>query len=188
MCFKSGLRAAALAGALMQSGLALAQAAGGFGGGHPGGGGPPPPSALPGVGAGAYAPGQGPTGAAGWNGGSWRGYTNAFGPFWGGGYSGYGGGDSGGSAGAGVSANILTYNHFDNRRRDGGFYGGGGVFYGDDGYSRLTPARAPEGEESQPHKAADEAAGVERPSANIIYLPVENQRPARGGARREVRH
>ncbi len=84
------------------------------------------------------------------------------------------------------AANVFTYNHVDNRRRDGGFYGGGGVFYGDDGYSRLTPARAPEGEEPQTHRRADEMAGVERPSANIIYLPDYN----RGAAltRRQTRH
>ncbi len=187
MCFKSGLRAIALAGAFILPCITLARAGDGFGGGHGGGhpgGGPPPPSALPGVGVGAYAPGQGPTGAAGWNGGSWGGYTNAFNPFWGGGYY---GGESGGYAGASSSAaNVFTYNHFDNRRRDGGFYGGGGVFYGDDGYSRLTPARAPEGEEPQTPRRADEMAGVERPSANIIYLPDDDRRAAR--ARRAVHH
>lgn len=183
MCFKSGFRAIALAGALMPSGLALAQAGGGYGG-HGGG---PPPSALPGIGVGAYAPGQGPTGAAGWNGGSWRGYTNAFGPFWGGGGyygGGYYGGESGGHAAAGGAANNFTYNHFDNRRRDGGFYGGGGVFYGDDGYSRLAPLPADDDGGRHAKRLADEAAGVERPSPHVIYLPDHNRR---AGARGKVR-
>ncbi len=183
MCVNSRLRAIALSSALMSPCLALAQAASGFGGAHPGGG-PPAPSALPGVGVGAYAPGQGPTGAAGWNGGSWRGYSNAYGPLWGGYYG--NGGESAGFERTSQSANVFTYNHFDNRRRDGGFYGGGGVFYGDDGYSRLTPARAPQDEEPRTRRWADEADGVERPSAHVIYLPDGNRLAAR--ARRDMRH
>lgn len=175
MRFKSGLRAAAIAGALvLPPCLAFAQA-----------GGPPAPSARPGIGIGAYAPGQGPTGAAGWNAGSWRGYTNAYGPFWGGGY--YGGGESDGGeiVARGGTANVVTYNHFDNRRRDGGFYGGGGVFYGDDGYSRLNAASPYEGAAfcRTPTRADDGAGTQERGSAHIIYLPDSNRRAARGGAR-----
>ncbi|WP_363348448.1 hypothetical protein [Methylocystis echinoides] len=184
MCFKLGLCALALACALTPPGLGLAQAGGVGEGGH-GGGGPPPPSALPGVGPGAYAPGQGPVGAAGWNGGNWRGYTHAA-PFVGGGY--YGGEYGGGYVGGGGSANVFTYNHFDNRRRDGGFYGGGGVFYGDDGYSRLTPARASEdGDGYSFRKIAGEAAGVERPNPHVIHLP-DYRHGMRAGARRDSRH
>jgi hypothetical protein len=40
-------------------------------------------------------------------------------------------------------------------RNDGGFYGGGGVFYGDNGYSRAMPAINA------------------RPSQHVFYLPEE---------------
>lgn len=186
MRFISGVTAAACAGALLLvPAFAFAQAGGGpAGGGGFGGGG-----ARPGYGANAYAPGQGPTGAAGWYGGNWNGFTNAFGLLggWGGGYGG-GGGAGGGGVAIGGQTNVTTYNHFDNRRRDGGFYGGGGVFYGDDGYSRLYSNKPP-GEDSAPVKGSTGYApgGVYRPSQHIIYLPDNKGRRARNRARHEAR-
>lgn len=184
MRFISGIRPAALAGALaLMSGAALAQAAGAGGAGGGGGMG----GGAPAYGAGAYAPGQGPTGAAGWYGGSWRGYQPVIGPLWGG-YGGYGGGGGGGNVAYGGAANIYTYNHYDNRRRDGGFYGGGGVFYGDDGYSRLYVSRpsyddryVDDGYYRRPTGYAP--VTVYRPSQHIFYLPENKSRAMRKGAR-----
>ncbi len=137
----SRLRAVATAVALIIPASVSVAVAGGFGGGHMGAA--PAPMARPGIGVGAYAPGEGAVGASGWNGGNWRGYTPAFGTFWGGGYSGGGEGGGGEAILRGGSTNVITYNHYDQRRRDGGFYGGNGVFYGDNGYSRLTPPPSP---------------------------------------------
>lgn len=172
---------------MLLSGAAFAQAvgAGGFGGGGGGGMGGAP--STPGYGAGAYAPGQGPTGAAGWHGGGRRGFQPVIGPLWGGFGGGYGGGGDGGVA-YGGSANVYTYNHYDYRRRDGGFYGGGGVFYGDDGYSRLYVARPSyddryidDGYYRRPTGYAP--VTVYRPSQHIFYLPENKSRAARKGAR-----
>ncbi|MGJ0505667.1 MAG: hypothetical protein ACR652_00750 [Methylocystis sp.] len=170
MCIKSGLRAVATAAALLLPAALSPAEAGNFGGGAP------PPASLPGIGVGAYAPGQGPVGTSGWNGGNWHGHANAYGTFWGGGY--YGGeGGGGDSVAHGGGAAVYTYNHYDNRRRDGGFYGGGGVFYGDDGYSRLTPA-AP--------AARGSATGVQE-NPHIIRLPEVNATAAhRRAMRREA--
>jgi hypothetical protein len=190
MRFNSGFRAAALAGALMLlPSVAPAQVAGagGFSGGGIGGA-----PALPGIGAGAYAPGQGPVGASGWYGGTWRGYQNVIGPFWGGGFGGgFGGG--GGNYAAGGSANVYNYNHYDNRRRDGGFYGGGGVFYGDDGYSRVYVARPSydardydDGYHRSPTGYAP--VTVYRPSQHIFYLPDNNRRASRKGSRHQAQY
>ncbi|WP_457796680.1 hypothetical protein [Methylocystis sp. S23] len=185
MRFNSGLRAAAFAGALaLLPGAALAQA-GGFGGGHGGGhggggfGGHGGFRGLPAVGVGAYARGQGPTGAAGLGLGANR--HGVLSGFWGGGY----GGDA---VSMGNSTNIYTYNHYDNRRRDGGFYGGGGVFYPDDGYSRLYTIRPPGGyDDGQttygPTGYAPQT--VYRPSQHIFYLHDNNRRATRKSARRD---
>ncbi|WP_442753722.1 hypothetical protein ACNHKD_12015 [Methylocystis sp. JAN1] len=184
MRFISGLRAAAIAGALMLlPGAELAQA-GGFGGGHGGGGGGFGGGfrGLPAVGVGAYARGQGPTGAAGLGLGANRhGVLNGF---WGGGYGGGGGGDA---VSMGNATSVYTYNHYDNRRRDGGFYGGGGVFYPDDGYSRLYTIRRPGGYDDDyptygPTGYAPQT--VYRPSQHIFYLPDNNRGPTRKSARR----
>jgi hypothetical protein len=174
MRFKSGLRAAAIATALIPpSGLSLA-IAGGFGGGGFGGAAPTAPSfARPTIGVGAYAPGEGPVGAAGWYGGSWNGYAPARGRFWGGGYYGGGGNGGGETIASGGSANVFTYNHYDQRRRDGGFYGGNGVFYGDDGYSRAP----------LPERPADSFRAGPYDDPHIIYLPTSS-RAARVTARR----
>ncbi len=112
---------------------------GGFGG-----------NGRPGVGVGAYAPGQGPTGAAAWSAGALPGNVRGFrggGRFYG------GGSGTGGSVAIGGRANVYNYNYNDRRRNDGGFYGGGGVFYGDNGYSRLPPVVN------------------SGPSQHVIYLP-----------------
>ncbi len=181
MCVKSGMRIIVCAGALALPAVAPAQAqgVGVGGGGPPSGGGGPAPAALPGVGVQAYAPGQGPTGAGSWNGGSWNGYTRAYGPFWSG-YYGGGGGAGGGVATGGASALNYNLNYIDNRRRDGGFYGGGGVFYGDDGYSRREPVDNVD-TARPPKPAADESLGVVRASTHIIYLP-DNDLLTRRGA------
>lgn len=176
MRFKSGLRAVAIAAALIPpSGLSLA-IAGGFGGGGFGGATPAAPSfARPTIGVGAYAPGEGPVGAAGWRGGSWNGYAPGRGRYWGGFFG--GGGDSGGETVAtGGSANVFTYNHYDQRRRDGGFYGGNGVFYGDDGYSRSP----------RPERPAESSRAGPYDDPHIIYLPTAS-RAAHVNARREAR-
>ncbi|BDV34429.1 hypothetical protein [Methylocystis iwaonis] len=194
MRFISGFQAAALAGALMLlPGAPLAQG-GGFGGGGSGaghggfgaggfGGHRGAPGPLPGYGANAYAPGQGNTGAAGWNGGNWRGFTRGPFGYFGGGYGGGYGGD-GVAIVPGPSANVFNYNYNDYRRRDGGFYGGGGVFYGDDGYSRLYSIRPP-GDYSEPTYGPTGYApySVYRPSQHIFYLPDNNPRGARKAAR-----
>ena len=87
-------------------------------------------------------PGQGPVGAAGVARRRLERLCAARGRYWGGVY--YGGGNGGGETVAtGGSANVFTYNHYDQRRRDGGFYGGDGVFYGDDGYSRSPRPERP---------------------------------------------
>jgi hypothetical protein len=182
MRFTTGLRAAAAAGFLaLLPGAALAQAAGagGFGGGG-----------LPGIGVGAYGPGQGPVGARGFYGGNFSGYQNVIGPLWGGGWGGgYGGG--GDNYAYGGSANVYNYNHYDNRRNDGGFYGGGGVFYGDDGYSRLyanRPSDDDRGYGYRPHVRTGYApVTVYRPSQHIFYLPDNNRPVARKRARHEAR-
>jgi hypothetical protein len=188
MRFNSGLRTAAVAAALMILSCAEMARAGGPGGGGPGGGGGGGfggghggyGGALPGIGVGAFAPGQGPVGAAGWNGGSWRGRTNAY--FWGGGYGGGYGGAGGGNFALGGSANVYNYNHYDNRRRDGGFYGGGGVFYGDDGYSRVYAARPPRSDryDDDGYPASGRTGyaptTVYRPSQHIFYLHENNPR------------
>jgi hypothetical protein len=185
MRFISGLRAAAIAGALtLLPGAGLAQG-GGFGGGH-GGGGVGGFGGRPAVGVGAYAPGQGPTGAAGLGlGANRRGVLNGFG-YWGGGYGSGGGGDA---VSMGNSTNVYTYNHYDNRRRDGGFFGGGGVFYPDDGYSRLYAIRPPGGYEDGytaygPTGYAPRT--VYRPSQHIFYLPDNNRGATRKSARRDA--
>ncbi|WP_424362356.1 hypothetical protein [Methylocystis parvus] len=192
MRFISGLRAAAIAGALLlPPGAELAQAGGfgggGGGGGHGGGGGGFGGGfghGRPATGVGAYAPGQGPTGAAGLGLGTNRhGVLNGF---WGGYGGGYGGG--GDAISAGNSTNVYTYNHYDNRRRDGGFYGGGGVFYPDDGYSRLYTIRRPGGyDDDYPSYGPTGYAPqtVYRPSQHIFYLPGNNRRAARKSARRD---
>jgi hypothetical protein len=186
MGFISGLRITAAAAALtLLSGGALAQAvgAGGFGGGF--GGGFRGPPALPTYGANAYAPGQGPVGARGWYGGSWRGFQPVIGPLWGGGGWGGGGWGGGDATALGGSSNVYTYNHYDFRRRDGGFYGGGGVFYGDDGYSRLHVSRPAYDEPPYPEGTPTGYAPVTayRPSQHIIYLDESNPAPASKGAR-----
>jgi hypothetical protein len=185
MRFISGLRAVAIAGALALSpGAELAQAGGFGGGGHGGGGGFgggfSGHGGLPAVGVGAYARGQGPTGAAGLGLGANRhGVLNGY---WGGGYGG-GGGDA---VSMGNSTSVYTYNHYDNRRRDGGFYGGGGVFYPDDGYSRLYTIRRPGGYGDDyttygPTGYAPQL--VYRPSQHIFYLPDNNSAPPRKSSR-----
>jgi hypothetical protein len=193
MRFISGFRAAAIAGAII---LLPGAQAGGFGGGHGGGfgghafsrggfdghrGGLGP---LPGYGANAYAPGQGNTGAAGWNGGNWRGFTRGPFGYFGGGCCGGGYGGEGVAIVPGGSANLFNYTYNDFRRRDGGFYGGGGVFYGDDGYSRLYSIRPP-GDYSEPTYGPTGYApySVYRPSQHIFYLPDNNPRAARKAAR-----
>jgi len=182
MRFISGIRATAIAGALLAlPGAEVAQAGGFGGGGHGGGGfGGGGFAGRPAVGVGAYAPGQGPTGAAGLGlGANRRGVLNGF---WGGGYGGSGGGEA---ISSGNSTNVYTYNHYDNRRRDGGFYGGGGAFYPDDGYSRLWTYRRPEAYDDPysygPSGYAPQT--VYRPSQHIFYLPGNNRRAARKGAR-----
>jgi hypothetical protein len=107
----------------------------------------------PGIGVGAYAPGQGPVGAGAFSVG--RGAFNQGARFVGRGYRGFyvGGGYPQGG-------NTAVYNNYRttavqvyNQRHDGGFYGGGGVFYGDNGYSRLSPVTN------------------YTPSQHVIYLP-----------------
>lgn len=207
MRFISGIAAAAFVGTLMLLPAAAPAQAGGFGGGGHGGGigggfggrfggrfpghhgglGP-----LPGVGANAYAPGQGPTGAAGWNFGSWHGFTRGPFGYFGGCCGGYGGYDFDGAPiplSGGAPTNVLTYNHYDNRRRDGGFYGGGGVFYGDDGYSRLYTIRPPD-YDGYPTSGPTGYApgGVYRPSQHIFYLPDNNPPAAKKAARHDDPH
>jgi hypothetical protein len=170
----SGLRVVAMLAAMLPSGLAVAQAHGpvGFGpggfGSHPGFG---PP--RQGIGVNAYAPGQGPVGVAAWNGGAWSGYPKGGAIGWGGGY--YGSAPAGAEVSTGGVANVFTYNHFDNRRRDGGFYGGGGVFYGDDGYSRLPvqPVRDAGCAEEAPTASGPGRSG----SPYVIELPVSDDLP-----------
>ncbi len=167
--------------------------AGNFGGrfgggfrGHHGGLGP-----LPGIGANAYAPGQGPTGAAGWNFGNWRGFTRGpfgyFGGCCGGGYGGYGYDGVPVALPGGSPTSVFTYNYYDNRRRDGGFYGGGGVFYGDDGYSRLHTVRPPDDDGYPAYGPTGYAPGaVYRPSQHIFYLQDNNPAAARKAARHDA--
>lgn len=169
----SRLRGAAMAFALLIPSGVLPASADGFRGG-PGGGPPPPSVSRPVIGVGAYAPGEGPVGASGWYGGNWHGPQSPVG-VWGGGYYGGGGGDGGETVVRGGGANVTTYNHFDNRRRDGGVYGGAGVFYGDDGYSRATPA-------PEPYAGRDP-----RENPHIIHLPGAPAHAARGKAAREAR-
>ncbi|QGM98805.1 hypothetical protein [Methylocystis parvus] len=184
MRFISGIRAVAVVGALaLAPGASLAQAGGGHGGGGGGGfGGGGFGHGLPATGVGAYARGQGPTGAAGLGLGANRhGVLNGF---WGG----YGGGGGGDAISQDNQTNVYTYNHFDNRRRDGGFYGGGGVFYPDDGYSRLYTIRPPGGyEDAAPVYGPTGYAPqtVYRPSQHIFYLPDNNRRATRKHARHE---
>ncbi len=75
----------------------------------------------------------------------------------------------------GGSASIYTYNHYDNRRRDGGFYGGGGVFYGDDGYSRLYGQRSPYDDANDPTVGL--CAAKRLPSFAAHHLPARQQSP-----------
>ncbi len=172
MCLLLGFRFAVTGAALfVPPALGLAQAGGLGGAGHGGvsGHGAAIHSSRPGIGVGAYAPGQGPTGAASWNGGNWRGYVNAYGPIGAGGY--YGGlSGEGGYYAYGGGAEVLTYNHYDNRRRDGGFYGGGGVFYGDDGYSRINAIR-PHDDGVMGASRAFASEPQYRANPHIIYLP-----------------
>jgi len=182
MRFIAGFRAVRLVGAAIVSlagGGALAQGvgAGVFQSGP-----------LPGIGVGAYGPGQGPVGARGFYGGGFKGYQPVIGFLGGYGYGGYGAYDGGDSyVPPGGNATVYNYYYHDARRRDGGFYGGGGVFYADDGYSRLNAVRRPATRSYDEY--ADDApdyvpAPVYRPSQHIFYLPTNYNR----GARRHHRH
>ncbi len=193
MRFTSGFQAAALAGTLLILPLATpAQAAGGGGHGGGGGFGGGAPS-LPGIGPGAYAPGQGPVGAQGWSGGSWNGYQNVIGPLYGGGYGGYGGRGGGGGPNFAYGGSANLYNYNDYRQRDGGFYGGGGVFYGDNGYGRsYTYAPAHQGDYDAygyrtPRGPGYGADSVYHPSQHIFYLPDNYRGASRKRARVEPR-
>ena len=148
MRFVTGLIAAAASGVLV---LATAETfaqgrvagggsggGGGHGGGHGGFAGP----AQQVIGPGAFGPGQGPVGARGFFGGGFQRHQPVIGPLGGGGgyYGGYDGAD--GYVAPGGNAAVYNFNYQDYRRNDGGFYGGGGVFYADDGYSRLYARRS----------------------------------------------
>jgi hypothetical protein len=182
-----GFCATALMTALLSSWPVAAQGPGpgGFGAGSPPHVDPP----RQGIGVDAYAPGQGPVGVAAWNGGNWRGPVRGGFLPWGGGYA-VPAAPAIDFAPGGPAA--FTYNHFDNRRRDGGFYGGGGVFYGDDGYSRLPvpPAREVACPENAAHGAAAGAGRngsphvIELPETGDEAAPVIPRKPARRGAGR----
>jgi hypothetical protein len=113
---------------------------------------------LPAIGVGAFARGQGPVGANGFSIGRetsnqgfrfvGRGYGRGYPRF----YAGAVAPQVGGAAVYNNARNtaVAVYN----QRRDGGFYGGGGVFYGDNGYSRLPPP-----------------INNYTPSQHVIYLP-----------------
>lgn len=159
-----------VAGAVVLVAICANAQAGGFGGF----GGAPQA-----IGAGAFAPGQGPVGSRGFVGGNFPGHQNVVG-LWG--YGGYGGGYGGGAGGdnyvvPGGNTTVNSYYHYDARPRDGGFYGGGGVFYGDNGYSRVYYNRPPSygGDYCPP---SDEY----RPAQHVYYIgPVH--RPSRHRAR-----
>lgn len=108
--------------------------------------------ARPGYGASAYAPGQGPTGASAWNGGSWSGYANARFVGGGGRRLGYGGRPVNAIVVPAPTPQPRVYVTAP-RPQSAGFYGGGGVFYSDNGYRSAAPV---------PYGA---------PSQHVIYLP-----------------
>lgn len=138
---------------------------------------------VPAIGVNAYptlgggAPIAGPVGARGFNGGSFAGNQPVLGFLGGwGGWGPYGYNDGYGDGYIAPGGNAAVYNYYfhDKHRREG-FYGGGGVFYADDGYSRIFV--------HQPRRRGyndydDGAAGTGyapvvgdyRPMQHIIYL------------------
>lgn len=185
MRFVTRLEAAALAASaltLLVAGGAQAQSMG-FGG-HAGG--------LQGIGVGAFqtqggVPVAGPTGTRGFWGGNFSGRQKAFGFFggWGGGY-GYGGGAPSSAPGGGATVNNYVMPQPEPRRYDGGFYGGAGVFYPDDGYSRDNAVRRPSAGYRGGYGGAPDyiPAPVYPPAQHIIYLSTTDDRtPARADRR-----
>ncbi len=159
MRFIAGLGVAATAGLLLTAPALAGGHGGGFGGGFGGGGsgfGVPPQ-----VGVGVFGQGSGLVGVQGFNG------RNRHGNFMGIYGGGYGGGYSSGGDGyvvpGGNNASVSTYLHYDARPRDGGFYGGGGVFYGDNGYSRVYSTRPGGGDYCPPET-------VYRPAQHVYDL------------------
>lgn len=203
MRFIAGFRASALAGSMLGAAFAVsafsssAQAqALGFGGG-PAFSGP-----VAGVGVGAYGgtgvPTSGPTGPSAFFGGGREPFAPVIGFLgggWGGGYGGGYGGYGGGSGEPGVNTSISNYNYTynDYRRRDGGHYGGGGVFYADDGYSRMYANRPSDGGYDdygyRPAARTGYASVTHyRPAQHIFYLPTTTHRAARKRVRYETQY
>lgn len=154
---------------------------------------------VAGVGVGAYGggmgvPTSGPTGPSAFYGGGNPPYAPVIGFLggggWGGGYGGYGGGSGAPTVNSSVSNYNYTYNDY--RRRDGGFYGGGGVFYADDGYSRMYADRPSYGGDDYGYRPAARTGYAPviyyRPAQHIFYLPTTTHRVARKRARYEARY
>jgi len=124
MRFISGLSALALAGLV----FGCADAAAG-----------PRAAQTPLIGVGSFTRGNGPVGVQAWG----VDHPRRQGP---GLFNNYGGGYGGGVGGDGVvvhgapNSNVNTNTIVNVNPYGGGFYGGNGVFYGDDGYSRVESA------------------------------------------------